>query len=371
MKKKVVHVTFNMGIGGAERVIANLVENTDAARFDVSVLCLEQPVGPFGQKLRKKGYRVDSLYRRPGFDIRLLAQVREYLVQERVDILHCHQYTPYVYGVLAAAFHRIKVIFTEHGRFHPDRRRLKRVLLNPLLSKCTDHLTAISLATRAALIRFENFPGHRISVIYNGIVPGTNGLPVNGSLRDALGIPVKAHVLGSVGRLDPIKNQAMMLRVLKQLLEKYPDTFLVLVGDGPERENLQELTRRLKLTSRVIFAGYQADPQLYYGIMDIFLLTSHSEGTAMTLLEAMAAGLPCVVTDAGGNAEIIENDGTGLVVPRGCEEDLANRITRLLADNANMSKFGEAARQRFEKEFTAKKMTRSYETLYDTAGRLN
>ncbi len=371
VRKKIAHVTFDMSVGGAERVIQKLVEHTDKSRFDVSVICLEQPVGAMGQQLQAQGYHIQSFSRKPGLHVSLLRALRRYVANERFDLLHCHQYTPYVYGVLAAAFSRTRVIFTEHGRFYPDQRKLKRVLLNPLLCRLTSHLTAISAATREALIEFENFPAHRINVIYNGIDPATNGTPVNASLRRALGIPAKAMVLGSVGRLDAIKNQAMMLRALKQVLPEYPDTWLLLVGEGPERQNLERLAWRLGITARVIFAGCQADPQPFYEIMDIFLLTSYSEGTAMTLLEAMANGLVCVVTNVGGNPEIIVDDCSGLIIPSDAEQILATKILRLFAERTRMAEMGEAARARFTNQFTATKMTRSYESWYATKERVN
>ncbi|MBC8179694.1 glycosyltransferase, partial [candidate division KSB1 bacterium] len=158
-----------MQIGGAEQVICNLIEKTDSAKYDSSILCIDQPIGPFGTQLNRKGFQVFALRRKPGFDSSLIRQIRHFIVSHDIDILHCHQYSPYVYGVLGAAFTRAKVIFTEHGRFYPDQRKLLRVLLNPFLALFTDYITAISSATKEALIDFENFSRAKIKVIYNGI----------------------------------------------------------------------------------------------------------------------------------------------------------------------------------------------------------
>lgn len=366
-RTRVVHVTFDMRIGGAERVICNLVRHTDRSSYDVSLLCLDGLLGPFGRQLQEEGCRVTTLERRPGFDFSLVEKIRGYIVRQRIDVLHCHQYTPYFYGVLGAAMTGAKVIFTEHGRFHPDERKLKRVVLNPFLSMLTHRITAISAATREALVRFENFPGKKIRIVYNGISEIPFGTRDGGPLRESLGIPPGARVLGTVARLDPIKNQRMMVKGLKIVQQTYPGTYLVIVGGGPERRNLEDLVSRLQLSSSVIFTGFREDVPRFYEIMDVFLLTSFSEGTAMTLLEAMAAALPCIVTNVGGNVEIVEAGETGFIVPNDDEATLARKICTLFADSALRKRMGMSGRKRFEDHFTVDRMVLSYQALYDGA----
>ncbi len=363
-KKKVVHVTFDMGIGGAEQVIYNLIENTDAAEYEVSVLCIEQNVGAFGIQLQKKGYRVEALSRKPGFDFSLIKNIRDYILFHKIDVLHCHQYTPYIYGLFGTALMPCKVIFTEHGRFYPDRRKLKRVIINPFLSLFTDHITAISSATRDALIRFENFPSHKVKVVYNGITDAKYLLPRDPNIKKSLEIPEKAFILGTVARLDPIKNQKMMIRALKIIRKTFPETFLIIVGDGPERKSLEHFASELQVSSNVIFTGFREDTHLFYKIMDIFLLTSFSEGTAMTLLEAMASGLPCIATNAGGNPEIVRDRETGFIIPSDNETLLAEKISYLFHEKSMMKNMGQAGRTRFEENFTAKKMAQAYQEIY-------
>lgn len=366
MKKRIAHLTFDMSIGGAERVIYNLVKSTDRSKYDLSILCLEEPIGPLGKQLQEEGYSISSLGRKPGFDLSLLRKVRQYIKHHQVDLLHCHQYTPFVYGVLSAALTKVKVIFTEHGRFYPDERRMKRVLLNPLLSLFTDHITAISRATCNALVNFENFSPQKIEVIYNGI-QGPKCLQAGNSemLKRSLGIHPDAHVLGAVARLDPIKNLKMMIRAFSIVKKTYPDTFLMVIGDGPEREDLKSLGHTLRLSPHIIYTGFKDDVYPYLEIMDIFLLSSFSEGTAMTLLEAMAFGLPCIATRVGGNPEIVTDNKTGFLIPNNDEASLAERIVLLLQDENLREKMGRAARERFEENFTVNKMVREYEKIYD------
>lgn len=361
---KIAHVTFNMAIGGAERVIEHLVSATDKTKYEVSIICLEQPIGVLGQRLRQSGVQVTGFNRQPGFDRQLIRQMRQHIRRDEIDILHCHQYSPYIYGLFSGLGTKTKVIFTEHGRFYPDRWSLKRVLINPLLSRLTAAVTAISQATAQALVDYENIPGHNIKVIYNGI--SLNGKHSEDEQTNRFQIPPNAFVLGTVARLDPIKNHALMILAVAELIMKYPHLHLLIVGDGPERQNLENLIAKHRLENHVTMTGWVERPSGVYNIMDVFLLTSFSEGTAMTLLEAMSASLPCIVTDVGGNPEIVENGKTGFVIPNDDQIALRDRIEQFVNDQQLGKQMGLSGRQCFEERFTVSLMTRNYERLYDT-----
>jgi Glycosyltransferase len=365
MKKKVAHVTFDMRIGGAEQVIANLIENTDPSKYILSIICMEQPMGPFGRNLLEKGYQIISFNRKPGFDLSLVRDIRNYIIDNNIDILHCHQYTPYVYGLFASVFTSTKIIFTEHGRFYPDKKKIKRILMNPILSLLTDCVTAISSATGNALVEYENFSRKKIRIVYNGIDDTMYTTPADTRLRQSLGIKPDDSILGTVARLDPIKNHKMMIKSLKIVHQSYPNTFLVIVGDGQEREGLESFASEMGLSSRIIFTGFKEDIHNYLKIIDVFLLTSFSEGTAMTLLEAMASSLPCIATDVGGNPEIVKDGETGFVVPNDDEKILAEKICGLLRDRDLIANMGKAGRRRFKEYFTVDKMVAAYEEIYE------
>jgi glycosyltransferase involved in cell wall biosynthesis len=157
----------------------------------------------------------------------------------------------------------------------------------------------------------------------------------------------------------------MMMKALKNVQETFPDTRLLIVGDGPERGRLEALASELGLSSHIFITGFREDTHLFYGIMDMFLLTSFSEGTAMTLLEAMAAGLPCVVTNVGGNPEIVRDGETGFIIPSDDEEALVDKVCMLLRDKTLMAAMGNAGRKRFEENFTVAKMVKEYEKIYE------
>ncbi len=364
MKKKILHLTYDMRIGGTEQVIKNLVEGMDHSLFDVSILCIEQPIGPFGEMLIEQGIKIDSFARQDGFDTNLIKNIRRYIKTNKIDVLHCHQYTPWVYGVLAAAFTKTKVIFTEHGRFYPDSSSWKRKLVNPILVSFTDHITAISKATKQALADFEYIPLKKVDVVYNGIAELKVDKKISNDLRSEYKIPDDAIIFGTIARLDPIKNQTMMLRSFHLLLKQQPNSYLLIVGDGEERGKLEELVDELAIRKNVIFTGYISKPANHLQLMDIFLLPSLSEGTSMTLLEAMSIGKPCAVTNAGGNPEIILHEKNGLVSENDNMAAFSESLIALTNETELLKYYSGHARERFISHFHANKMVAQYSDIY-------
>lgn len=360
----ILHLTFDMRIGGTEQVIKNLIFGADSMRFTMSVLCIESPLGPFADDLLAMNIPIHSLARKPGFDISLIGKIRQHIIEHKIDIIHCHQYTPYVYGLLGALLTSAKVVFTEHGRFYPDSTTWKRRLINPILHKFTAATTAISAATRDALVDYEFIPHDDIHVIYNGIIGVAAEPPQINALRETFGLSPDCILFGTIARLDPIKNHSMMLRAFKRVIDAGTNAKLMIVGDGDERANVDSLIDELGLAEYVIMTGYEPKPHNHLALMDIYLLPSLSEGTSMTLLEAMSLGKTCIVTNAGGNPEIVLHDETGLVTPNDDEQAYAQAMIMLANNTQQQDTFSKAAKIRFEQTFSIKHMVQAYQALY-------
>jgi len=362
IRKKVLHLTYHMGIGGTEQVVFQLVNNADESLFENSIVCIEGEIGPIGQQLQKSGTRFHVLNRNPGFDIKLIKSVRKIITTENIDIVHCHQYTPYVYGVLASLVTGSKVVFTEHGRFHPDRYSWKRRIINPLLSMATSSITAISEATKEALASFEWFSRKSITVIYNGIeatVP-----PTGYRNQNNLNLTDQNIVFGTITRFDTIKNLPMMINAFAQVFKDNPHARLLLVGDGDERSAMETLVSELNLKDAVIFTGFQTDTKKYMSLIDVYVLSSFSEGTSMTLLEAMSFSTCCIVTAVGGNVEIIKDRQNGFVVESDNTQQLADTMQSLTDDKNTRHKMGNEAKKTFDLKFDLNRMVQNYKELY-------
>lgn len=364
----VLHLTYDMRIGGTEMVIKNIIQGLHGTAYQMSIFCIEAPLGPWGEELQADGIRVDSYERRPGFDWSLIQAIRQHLKQHQIDVIHCHQYTPWIYGVLAALGLHTKVVFTEHGRFYPDVKSWKRALINPWLCRITDKIVSISDATKQALQDFENIKCNRIETLYNGIEPLAVQAEDVAALRESLGILEQTKVLGTVARLDPIKNHAMMLTAFAAVLEQEPNCLLLIVGDGEERDNLQRQIAELGLEEKVLLPGYIANPKHYIALTDVFLLSSLSEGTSMTLLEAMSLGKPCVVTDAGGNAEVIKAEYNGVVTQNDNAGEFAQGILKLLKNSDLYESYANHAKKRFNEQFDKEIMNKRYAQIYQMIG---
>jgi len=363
--KRVMHVTHNMDFGGTEQVIRHVIASVDSELFISSVVCIDGYVGEIGLQMIDKGIQIDSINRGSGFNLNTISSLRRLVLESKIDVLHCHQYTPFCYGVLACIGTPAKAIFTEHGRFHPDSYTWKRRFVNQLLYRMAVKITCISEATRKALDQYEWIPKKRIEVIYNGVSTPQLNQPV-GSVRKSLGISESTFVLGTIARLDPIKNQCMMIEAFAELRKTIPDSALIIAGDGPERAALEERANQLEVKQTVYFSGFITEIADYLDAFDVFLLTSFSEGTSMTLLEALAAAKVIVATMVGGNAEVLEQGKTGMLIASGDQTALVQSLIDINSNHTLRSELSANAQLSFRKRFSDEKMSSAYTRLYDS-----
>ncbi len=353
-----------MGIGGTEQVIRQLVTCLPNNKYRNRIVCIDGIIGPIGEALSAEGISVEAMRRKPGLDLGLVMALKRLIRHHNIDIVHCHQYTPFVYGWLATIGRKTKVVFTEHGRFYPDRYRYKAALVNPIMALSSDAVVAISVATREALSKYEFIPKAKVRVIYNGIQALKSSPEKTAEVRYKLGIPQDAYVIGTVARLDPVKNQEMMLNAFAQIIEDIPNSWLLMVGDGPDRKKLEALSSTLGVSDRVIFTGFISLPKDYLASMDLFLLSSHTEGTSMTLLESLSLEIPSVVTNVGGNPEIVTHLETGMLVESDDAAAFADAIKELNSNTNLYETMKINCRIVFKERFSVDKMISQYDDLY-------
>ena len=366
MKKKILHIALDMGIGGAQQVIRQLIVNLPKDEFDSEVLCLNGGIGELGESLSAQGVKLHT-FDRKGIDLRLILYIRKLIKDNNYEIIHCHQYTPYFFGVLSSCFLAAAVVFTEHGRFFPDIVTLKRKILNPVLSLFTHKIVAISESTKEALVKNENFPRKAVSVIHNG-VSDLQGLTNSKLLRDKLSIAPDNVIFGTVSRLQPIKNQKMMIIAFASILEKHPKSKLLIVGDGPSKADLMAFVDNFGIAQSVIFTGFKVNALAYTEIIDVFLLTSYSEGLSMALIEAMALSKPCIATNVGGNAELIENNLNGFIIESKDTAALIRASLALISKKQLRLDMGRESRRTYMEKFRVEQMVAKYECIYNEVG---
>jgi sugar transferase (PEP-CTERM/EpsH1 system associated) len=270
-------------------------------------------------------------------------------------------------AVLAARVARVPVVIHgEHGREVTDpegldrRRNRFRRLVAPLITR----FVTVSFDLHRWLLTTVRIPAAKVVAIHNGVDTSRFAGREREAARQVLGLPARAVIVGTVGRLDPVKDHAGLLAAFSALRAKHPAAQLVVVGEGPCRAPLEHRIRELGLTGAVHLLGLRRDVAMLLGGMDVFVLPSLAEGISNTVLEAMATGLPVVATRVGGNPELVENGISGLLVPAGSPSALAAALRSYVADPERRAAHGAAGRRRVLEHFSLEQMAQGYRGLY-------
>lgn len=365
-----IRVTFcvdNLNIGGTELNAVRTAERLDRSRFALQVVSLQRK-GPLLARYQSAGiavhsFPITSLYGRDAWVQGW--RLRGFLRASRTEILHSHDIYSNLFGVFWARMAGARALAS---------RRWWEGLPSPLwriASRVGHHLASMTLANSERigemLREHEGLPSSRISIVRNFVDESAFTPPAPGwhaELRDAWGFRGGEFVIGIVANLHPIKEHASLLRAMATIAPRHPATRLVLVGDGPERERLERLTRELGLAERVVFAGRLSNTPNLHHLFDLSVLCSRSEGLSNSILEAMAAGRPVVATDVGATADAVVEGVTGLLVPSGDPPALVAALERLITDREFAARLGEAGRIRADEHYSAQSALEALEGLY-------
>jgi sugar transferase (PEP-CTERM/EpsH1 system associated) len=360
---KVAHVVLSMEIGGLESVVLDLVRESPRLGQGVAVACTER-TGALAAQVEALGVRVSCVHKRPGVRLETIGRLVSVLREYRPDVVHTHQIGALFYAGPAARRAGVPVVVhTEHGKHYGECRRTRWI--GWLAGRHAARFLCVSADIAAAAEAHRIVPRRKIHVVPNGIDTDRfrdGGNP--GLLRQSLGIPPGAPLIGTVGRLCEVKRQDLLIRAFHRVRARVADAHLLLVGDGPLMGELSALAAGLGLADQVHFAGYQPRPEPYLHAMDVFALSSRSEGMPLAVLEAWAAGLPVVATRVGGLPDLIDDGGTGLLVSFGDEDALAGSLCDLIADPDFTRRLGEAGRNRVESHFSLRRMADEYQRHY-------
>ena len=358
---RVLQVVLSLNAGGTERLVIELTRRLREI-VPMAVCCLDEE-GEWASEVTSAGVKVEAIGRRQGFDAGVGREIHRVAQAHRATVLHCHQYSPFVYGCLARLWgSRSRVVFTEHGRLSDAPPSWKRRAANLILPRFADRVFAVSAELRQHLIA-EGFSSRAVGVIYNGVDlrPKTDG-DASSRVRAHFGFGPGPLVIGSVGRLDPVKDLRTLILATADVRRTHPAELLV-IGDGPERSGLETIASECGLKQHVHFLGYRRDARDWLAGCDVYVNSSVSEGVSLTILEAMAAGLPVVATRVGGTPEIVDST-CGMLVPPRQPLALAGALLELARDRERRSQLGRAARQRVEERFTLDRMIQQYCDVY-------
>jgi L-malate glycosyltransferase len=282
----VLHVVLSLEPGGTERLVIELCKQLH--KSVPQVICCIDKAGAWAHEATSAGIRVEALHRKPGFQPSLGVTVGRIARASGARVLHCHQYSPFVYGAIARLLQpSLRVVFTEHGRLAAAPPSGKRRWANVILSRVPHRVVAVSQDLRRHLIS-EGFADSRVSVIENGIDPSDRPSPaVRTRARQTLGVDPDAFVVGTVARLDPVKDLGTFIEAVSYLRDTSVNTVAVIVGDGPERGALEQQAAGRGIAVR--FVGHRDNARALLPALDVFVNTSTTEGISVTILEAMSA----------------------------------------------------------------------------------
>lgn len=364
MKKiRVLHIIKSLGRGGAEMLLPETLKLHNHQVFEFHYVYF----------LPWKGQMVEAIEAAGGIvhcfsatnNIQILLQYRkllDYVKMHQIDVIHCHLPWAGFVGRLMHRFGGVRVLYTEHNK--QERYHNITFYLNKLTFNWQNLVIAVSEDVRNS-IQSNIAPNIPVETVLNGVntLSFVRDEVVGLKMREKLGIPIQALIVGTVAVFRFQKRLIEWLEVAKRVLEKDPNVYFVIVGDGPLKSELEAKRKELGIEKNVIMAGLQTEVRPWLSIMDVYMMTSVFEGLPIALLEAMSMECAIVTTDAGGIKEVIRNDVDGLMVDVDSWRILSEKILSL-RDKSCQKQFGKAARKRVEELFSLKLMVSQLEDIY-------
>ncbi len=363
---RISHVVENLNRGGLERVVIDLVRAQRGLGHDCEVVCLFE-AGSLAGELAAAGVPVHACGKRGGLDLVAIARLRGHLRRHRTQVLHTHNAVAHYHAVAAALGLGVRrTINTRHGMGVQQPGGRREWLFRRALSR-TDVVVTVCEAARREVLAQGLIPAAKVVAIPNGIRLDAFE-PANDAARAALvrelGLPQGTRLIGAVGRLNWAKDPVSLVRAFRMVRERHPATALAWIGDGALRAEVEAAATSEGVADRVILLGDRSDvPRLLAGL-DLYAMSSLTEGYSIALLEACAADLPIVATDVGGNGEIVRNGINGLLVPARDPQRLADALAALLADPARARDMGRAGRDWALASASIPAMAARYESAY-------
>jgi glycosyltransferase involved in cell wall biosynthesis len=356
------------GWGGAETALLRLVKYLPRDRYRCTVGTFA--VHPRFDGLTQFPCPVQVFPLRRTYDnqaLRTAFRLGSFIRRERVRIVHTFFESSDLWGGLVARLSGCPIVVSSRRDMGIHRSSMHKIAY-PLLAPMFDQVQAVSEAVRQFCIREDRVRPEKVVTVYNGVEREHIAANSAETTRESLNLAGASHVIATVGNIRPVKAIEVVIHCAAAVRHEFPDAVFLIVGRVHDRsyfENMQALTVALKLQNTVRFLTDINNVAPALKICDVFCLLSHSEGFSNALIEAMACGLPCVVSRVGGNSEIVAEGRTGFVVPPGNPGEAARRISVLLRDRSLSRTMGAAGRQCVEESYTTRRMVNLVAAQYE------
>jgi glycosyltransferase involved in cell wall biosynthesis len=366
VRRRILHIIYSLCRGGAERLIETQVLTGDRDSFEYLV-CSVTGGDDLVQAIESAGARVFLMCKRYRGDLSAIARIARLTAKQRIDLLHLHNAPGMLWGTLAAglAGRGIPIVRTEHQPWLPATLPRLYCALYPSFTKRASRVLCVSHYVHSTYV--ERFPrlAPKFVTVLNGVrTEAFRNLPDKRSARAQFKLPADIPIVGTIGRLVPVKNHRLLIDAFARVRAALPEAHLAILGSGPLKESLASHAADLRLSHDVSFVKPSASAEIFLCCLDLFALSSDSEGMPLTLLEAMAAGAPVAATSVGGIPEVIEDGTDGRLATPGSVEQLAQAITSLLTTPAEAAAMGKRGREKVERLYSAERMVRETEHIY-------
>ena len=368
-KRKIFYLVDSLNIGGTETQAVELARRMDPAQYDVTLACLRKE-GPLLERLNGSTVNIVEFHPKGGIDsprgLYQVARMVAYLRRGKFDVVHAHDLWSNMIGVFAGKLAGVPVIVTSqrdlsHGDWYQGSRKkwLRRA------QNASSAILTNARMIREGLVGQEGLAAEKVRVIYNGV--DLDKFEPSPSMRAKL-FPgtERAKLVVLVGNMHTdVKGHPTLIAAAPKVVSRFPQARFVLVGDGEQRKEFQAAAQDAGAGGNFMFLGRRSDVADILAACDIAVLPSAAEGMPNAVLEYMAAGLPVVASAVGGNLEVIADGATGLLVPPGNAEALAQALLRLLADDVLALRVARKGRELVEQRFSFERLTREVGALYE------
>lgn len=359
MKIRTLHINAEKNWGGGEAQVKYLLNYLRLQGHETALACRRNSA--IHTLSKKEGYVVFPLEMRNGFDISSILKLKKIMQSYKPDIVHMHTSRAHLLGTLALLLIRHKPIQLVTRRMDYP---IKQAAVMRFFYTCMDRVIAISPGVKTALMQ-SGLPEEKIELIYSGVdLEKFNNPPDRISVRKKYALPYNPPIIAIVATMPERKGHIYLLNAMPDILKEFPQTILLVVGDGRRRPQLEELSNQLNLGSNVNFMGWVKNTaELYYGL-DLLVMPSLAEGLGVSILEGLAAGLPVVGTKVGGIPDVIQDGKTGYLIPPKDSRAISDMVIKVLRDLPHAQDIGKAGRALVEEKFSALSMSKGNEALY-------
>jgi len=369
LQLSVVHVVLTLDGGGLERVVIDLVREASGIGQKASVLCIEKP-GILATQAEAAGASLHCAKKGPGLRWEAVDSVRSIFREIRPDVVHTHQIQALFYLLPISRRWMPILVHTEHNnqfrRYRTIREKLTYFSMLLAAGSRADRIFGVSEDATQSIMHTHAIQPQKLFTVPNGInFARFQKRHRNPGLRQSLGIPLDSFVFGSIGRLTEMKRPDILVSAFDKLSLELPTSHLLIVGDGPMMPDLRKQAAASKAADRIHFAGFQPDPELYLGLLDVFVMTSRMEGMPLAILEAAASGTPVIASKVGGVGEVSNNGRSVYLYDYNDMDALLVGLRRLAFEVEFREQIAQSGREHMLARYSSERMARDYQAHYE------